>query len=146
MRLRTAVVGLAAVAFTSAALARYPLLAQSTKTIWDGVYSEAQGKRGEALYNQSCASCHGTSLEGGEMAPPLTGNDFNANWDTLSLGQLVERIRTTMPQENPGSLSRQQYVDIVTYLLQKGKFPTGSADLPMQADALNGIGFKAQKP
>ena len=145
MRLKTVVVGLAAVAFTSATLAQYPLLAQS-KTIWDGVYSEAQAKRGEPLYNQSCASCHGTSLEGGEMAPPLTGNDFNANWDTLSLGQLVERIRTTMPQENLGSLSRQQYVDIVTYLLQKGKFPTGSADLPMQADALNGIGFKAQKP
>src|SRR5262249_42023345 len=102
--------------------------------------------RGEALYNQNCASCHGTSLEGGEMAPPLTGNDFNSNWDSLTLGQLLERIRTTMPQENPGSLSRQQVVDVITYLLQRGKFPSGSADLPPQADALGAIGFKAQKP
>jgi mono/diheme cytochrome c family protein len=146
MRLRTGVVGLATFALVGIALCRYPLLAQSSKTIWDGVYSEAQAKRGEGIYNQSCASCHGTSLEGGEMAPPLTGNDFNANWDTLSLGQLLERIRTTMPQENPGSLSRQQNVDVVSYLLQKGKFPAGSAELPTQTDALSGIGFKAQKP
>jgi mono/diheme cytochrome c family protein len=110
------------------------------------VDTEEQAKRGEPLYTKQCASCHGNGLEGGEMAPPLVGSDFNANWDTLPLGELTDRIRTTMPSEDPGSLSRQQSADLVAYMLRKGNVPTGSTGLPAQADALNAIIFRAQKP
>src|SRR5207249_4986894 len=70
--------------------------APEKRSVWSGVYSEEQAKRGEMLYVQHCSSCHGTTLEGGEMAPPLAGGAFNSNWNDLSLGDIVERIRTTM--------------------------------------------------
>src|SRR5262245_50533232 len=88
-------------------LAYSHLAAQNSRTQWDGVYNAAQAARGEPLYSQYCASCHGPELSGGEMAPALVGRDFNANWNDLSLGDLFDRIRTSMPQNNPGTLSRQ---------------------------------------
>src|SRR5229473_541447 len=82
--------------------------AQQTQSIWDGVYTEEQARRGEPLYTATCGSCHGPDLSGGEMAPSLTGGDFRSDWDGLSVGDLFERTRVSMPQNNPGSLSRQQ--------------------------------------
>src|SRR5262245_66350605 len=78
--------------------------AQASKSQWDGVYTEDQAKRGEGLYSQYCAACHGPDLAGGEMAPGLTGGEFSSNWNDLSLGELFERIRISMPQNAPGSL------------------------------------------
>jgi cytochrome c553 len=127
-------------------LNRASLSAQGAKTQWDGVYTEAQAKRAAPVYEKLCANCHGAALEGGEMAPPLAGTDFGANWDTLPLGELVERMRTTMPQENPGSLSRQQNADLLAYMLMMDKVPAGGKDLPGNADALNSIKFQAQRP
>jgi S-disulfanyl-L-cysteine oxidoreductase SoxD len=119
--------------------------AQGAST-WTGVYSEDQAKRGETLYTAECASCHGVSLTGGEMAPALAGGDFNSNWNDLSLGDLVERIRISMPLSAPGSLSRQQCADILAYMLKAGSFPAGATELPSQLDALKGIKFLSQKP
>ena len=86
------------------------------------MYTEDQAKRGEALYSQYCASCHGPDLTGGEMAPGLTGGEFTSNWNDLSLGDLFERIRISMPQNAPGSLSRQQNADILSYMLYKRNY------------------------
>ena len=69
------------------------LAAQNPRTAWDGVYTAEQAARGEPLYSQNCASCHGPNLTGGEMAPSLVGGDFGANWNDLSLGDLFERGR-----------------------------------------------------
>jgi len=80
------------------------------------------------------------------MAPGLTGGEFNANWNDLSLGQLFERIRVGMPGNAPGSLSRQQVADILAFMLNKSKFPAGSTDLPTQTEVLNTIKFVATKP
>jgi hypothetical protein len=74
------------------------------------------------------------------------GGDFSANWNDLSLGQLFDRIRTSMPQNNPGSLSRQQNADILAFILFKGSAPAGSAELATQSEVLNGIKFVATKP
>ena len=145
MKFRAAVVTLAATAAVGVAVGS-GVSAQAGKTTWDAIYSDAQAARGEALYTKSCATCHGTALEGSEMAPPLVGPDFNANWDNLTVGELVERMRTTMPQEDPGSLSRGQNADIFAYMLRKGGAPAGQADLPGAADVLTGIKFKGQKP
>jgi S-disulfanyl-L-cysteine oxidoreductase SoxD len=146
MNFRAVVVTLAATAALGAAVDRSGVAAQATKTNWDAIYSDAQATRGEELYVKKCGSCHGAALEGSEMAPPLVGPDFNANWDNLTVGELVERMRTTMPQEDPGSLSRAQNADLMAYMLRKAGAPAGPADLPGAADALNAIKYKAQKP
>ena len=53
--------------------------ASESRSVWDGVYTEEQGKRGEPIYHKECAACHGDMLTGGESAPPLTGGAFLAN-------------------------------------------------------------------
>jgi mono/diheme cytochrome c family protein len=117
----------------------------AARSVWDGVYTAEQAKRGESLYAQHCSSCHGSTFEGGEMAPPLAGGAFNANWNGLSLGDLAERIRISMPQNNPGSLSRQQYVDILATMLGGGEFPQGKTELPREVEALKQIAFESAK-
>ena len=118
----------------------------ATRSVWDGVYTVEQSKRGEPLYGQYCSSCHGTVLEGGEMAPPLAGGTFNANWNALSMGDLLERIRTSMPQNNPGSMSRAQCADILAFMLSVGNFPSGKTELPRETELLKQITFEATKP
>ena len=118
----------------------------AARSVWTGAYTSEQARRGEPLYGQSCGSCHGTSLEGGEMAPPLTGGQFNANWNGLTMGDLFERLRISMPQNSPGSLSRQQYVDILAFMLRAGNFPEGTTELPRETELLKQITFEAMKP
>jgi cytochrome c len=117
-----------------------------SKSIWDGIYTEEQATRGKALYSQECASCHGGELTGGEMAPPLAGGEFMAGWDGLTVGDLFERIRISMPQNAPGSLSGQQNVDILAFIFSASKFPTGTAEMPKEAGILKQIKFEVKKP
>jgi mono/diheme cytochrome c family protein len=114
-------------------------------SVLDGVYTEDQAKRGEAFYAEFCASCHAPALTGGEMAPALVGGDFNADWVGLTLNDLFERVRVSMPQNNPGSLSRQQNADIIAFMLSAGKYKAGKTELPKEAEALKTIKFEAQK-
>jgi mono/diheme cytochrome c family protein len=114
-------------------------------TTWDSVYSEAQAKRGDAIYARSCANCHGPELAGADVAPTLTGTDFASNWNDLSLGDLFERIRIGMPADKPGSLSRQDNADVLAFMLFKAGFPAGAAELPTQLEVLKDIKFVAQK-
>jgi len=116
------------------------------KTQWDGVYTEEQAKRGEPLYAEKCSSCHGADMNGGEMAPGLAGGEFSANWNDLSISDLFERMRISMPQNNPGSLSRQQNADILAAMLKKGNYPAGNTELPTDAEALKALKFIATKP
>ena len=120
--------------------------AQQSQSVWDGIYTQEQGKRGEPLYFQACAGCHGSDLAGAEMAPPLTGGQFTSNWDTLSVGDLFERIRVSMPADNPGGLTRQQDADIVAFLLSRGDFPAGKTEVSTKTEVLNQIKFEASKP
>jgi hypothetical protein len=98
-----------------------------SQSVWDGVFTDEQA-------------------EGAEMAPPLAGSAFSANWDGLTLGDLFERMRVSMPQDNPGSLSRQQYVDVLTYILSYNKFPAGKTELARETEVLKQIRFLALKP
>jgi quinoprotein glucose dehydrogenase len=117
-----------------------------TKSIWDGVFSDAQAARGKALYSENCASCHGGELTGGEMAPPLAGGEFMAGWDGLTIGDLFERVRISMPQNAPGSLSGQQNADILAFVFNANKFPAGKTELPKEAGILKQIKFEVKKP
>ena len=116
-----------------------------TKSIWDGVYTEEQSTRGKALYSQECASCHGGELTGGEMAPPLAGGEFMAGWDGLTIGDLFERVRISMPQNAPGSLSGQQNADILAFMFNSNKFPAGQGTLEPKTDVLKGIKIDQKK-
>lgn len=117
-----------------------------TRSVWDGVYTEEQATRGQALYSQECASCHGGELTGGEMAPPLAGGEFMAGWDGLTVGDLFERTRISMPQNSPGSLSGQQNADILAFMFSANKFPAGTAEMPKEAGILRQIKFEVKKP
>jgi mono/diheme cytochrome c family protein len=122
------------------------LAAQTTRSVWDGVYTSEQSQRGAALYASNCASCHGSALGGGESAPPLTGGEFSSNWNGLTVGDLFERIRTTMPADRPGKLTREQDADVLAYMLSVSQFPPGKAELEHQAEVLRQIRFDAYKP
>ena len=79
------------------------------------------------------------------MTPALTGGAFMANWDGLTLGDLFDRIRISMPADRPGSLSRQEDADVIAYILQFNQFPAGKEELPREVLALKQILFKASK-
>ena len=116
------------------------------RTIWDGVYTEEQANRGEKLYAQHCAACHGDTLGGVESAPALAGDVFNGNWEGMTLDTLHERMRSTMPQDKPGSLTRTQNADILAHMLRAGNFPPGPQELGSDAGALAAIRFATHKP
>jgi mono/diheme cytochrome c family protein len=120
--------------------------AQNQKTTWDQVYTAEQAARGQKLYADNCAACHGDALGGVEMAPALAGDTFNSNWEGVPLNDLFERMRTSMPQNKPGSLSRAQNADILAHMLMVGGFPAGDVPLDGQAGALTQIKFVTYKP
>src|SRR5258708_23632603 len=104
--------------------------APETRSVWDGVYTDEQAKRGEEVYKGECSTCHGKKLEGVEDAPSLAGKSFVDGWDGLTVGALFEKTRKKMPRDNPGQLSRMQYLDAVAYILNANKFPSGNTELP----------------
>jgi len=119
---------------------------EPTRSVWDGVYTEAQARRGEAVYRQNCASCHGVALEGIETAGPLAGARFTANWNGVTVGDMLERVRVSMPHDRPGTLSRQQTADVLAYLFSVNRFPAGKTELARQTELLKQIKFDATKP
>ena len=108
-------------------------------SVWEGVYTEEQSRRGEAFYHDKCALCHGDKLTGGESAPPLAGPQFLSNWNGLTLDILFERIRVSMPSDNPARVGRQPKADILAYMLTMNSFPSGKAELPPKAELLKDI-------
>src|SRR5271170_5068502 len=122
------------------------LSAQTSRSVWDGVYTSDQAKRGSTLYANECASCHGAALNGGESAPPLTGGEFFSNWDGLTVGELFDRIRVSMPADKPGKLSREQDADILAFMLSISQFPEGKTELDHRTEVLKQIRFEAAKP
>ncbi|WP_293905407.1 c-type cytochrome [Phenylobacterium sp.] len=116
------------------------------KSVWDGVYTDAQAERGKAAYTQSCVFCHGPDLAGTGEAKPLAGPEFLSSWNGLSVGELLDRTRTTMPQEHPGSLERSAYADILAYLLKFNGYPAGPTELAQRSEFLTGVRIDAFKP
>lgn len=123
-----------------------PTPSPGPRSVWDGVYSEDQAKRGGSLYYGECASCHGDKLKGNESTPALTGSDFASDWEGQTLGDLFKKIRRTMPQNEPGRLNQQQDADVLAYILSFNKFPSGKAELPPDNELLKLILFQAANP
>jgi S-disulfanyl-L-cysteine oxidoreductase SoxD len=120
--------------------------AQESRTVWSGVYTEAQSKRGEAVYLEMCANCHGVELEGMDMSPPLAGATFGSNWNDLTMGDLSERIRISMPADRPGTMTRAQVADVMAFMLKANKFPAGPTELPQDVLTLKQIRILPEKP
>ncbi len=120
-------------------------LSQS-KTVWDGIYTSTQAARGEVLYQEWCASCHSPDLSGGDLAPELVGGEFVWNWSGLTVGQLFERLRISMPQENPSVVTRTQKADILAFMLQANDFPVGEQELADRNNILDQFMFEAVQP
>jgi quinoprotein glucose dehydrogenase len=118
------------------------------RSSWSGVFTSAQVDRGKALFMDNCAKCHGENLAGDEAAPQLAGPDFLSNWNGETVGDLVDRIHTTMPADDPGKLSLASATDIASFILSSNQMPAGAAELPrdqqlqaqVRIDALNPAG------
>jgi mono/diheme cytochrome c family protein len=98
------------------------------RTLGDGVYTAEQAARGRAVYNVRCAECHMTDLAGHEYAGALAGYGFQLKWQDATLAELFGRIRS-MPLGRGGSLSGQEYLDILAYVLQKNTYAEGRTEL-----------------
>jgi mono/diheme cytochrome c family protein len=104
-------------------------LAQDAGRIWEGVYSQEQAERAKVRFTAVCRRCHNDDLGGSDRGPSLRGERFMANWETQGLNLLFAKIRNTMPPDAPSSLPDDEYLDLVTLILQANGFPAGAAQL-----------------
>lgn len=105
------------------------------RSVADGVYTEEQAERGQATFSEVCANCH-TS---GQFAGPA----FQSMWEGRNVRSLFRLLRTTMPYDNPGGLTRDEYAAIIAYILEVNGHPPGPSELPTGDDDLRQIRFEA---
>lgn len=126
--------------------------AEPLTSIWDGVFTETQADRGEAVYPGACGWCHGHRLDGApddpdmRSTPPLARARFLRVWDDRSLATLFEYTRATMPEDNPDSMTVQDYVDVIAYMLTVGGIPAGDAELRPDLQSLARVVIRTESP
>lgn len=145
-----------AVGFIAAAIAAGTLLGhpsrqtrasgEPTRSVWDSVYTDSQAVRGDTLYQAACGKCHGATLAGSDDGTPLTGAIFLSNWNGQTLADLYDRIRNSMPPDNPSSIPRGQVADILAYMLARNHFPSGRTVLTDDIARLRDVKFLQAKP
>ena len=104
---------------------------EGARSVREGVYSIAQAERGDRIFKERCASCH----QPGEFTTPA----FMAAWTGQTADDLFEILRTRMPTDNPGSLRRQEYADLLAYLFNLNGLPAGEAELNATASTLKQV-------
>lgn len=144
------VIGCASVLAAALGGVTVPAAAQEGVSVWTGVSSQEQIDRGKGVYGSVCARCHGLRGNGAgdpEMppAPAVARSSFLTKWDGQSVAALFEYVRNLMPTDNPASLSDEQYVDAVAFMLSLSTIPIGETELPPDPDALEAI-FIEPKP
>jgi mono/diheme cytochrome c family protein len=116
-------------------LAAMLLAAQSVKpgrTVWDGVYTDAQASRATAVFDQSCANCHTLAAAGSNS---LVGDPFWKGYTQKTVADLLTYVSTNMPNGNGGSLSAGSYNDLVALILKSNGFPAGTAEVEPETSA-----------
>ena len=142
MRVFFRVCGAAALTLAVGAVALPVAQEASPPSARDGVYTNEQADRGEVLYGDQCAVCHGAIRQFvPEMAALLGDHNFRNAWRGRSLGEMFGYIRETMPQDAPGTLTAAQTAEIVAHILRGNRLPAGETALPEDEETLNGIPF-----
>jgi len=108
-------------------------------TVWDKVYTAEQAARGKEAYMADCSACHSEDLGGSGYAPALKGDEFAFTWNDKTVGDFFDRIRKLMPPDNPGSLPAERYRDVIAFVLQENKYPSGERELSADSAALRQI-------
>ena len=96
------------------------------RTVWDGVYTEAQADRGTKAFGLNCSGCHGLAAGG---KSPLVGDPFWKSFAQKTVADLLEFVSVNMPNGTPGSLNQSTYADIVALMLKSNGFPAGTTEL-----------------
>jgi mono/diheme cytochrome c family protein len=117
----------------------------TARSVWDGVYTQAQAADGEAVFLSTCAECHGEDLAGREQAPALAGVAFLTKWNHATLKRLYDTMED-MPPDAPKSLDAADYVKVLAYLLRANEFPAGEKILPVDRGALAAIEISSTRP
>lgn len=110
---------------------------QSTRSVWDGVYTEGQAARGQTVFTASCASCHSPA--------DFSGDPFLGAWDATTALDLFSTVQTKMPMDNPGSLKPEEYADVVAYFFRGNAFPAGKDELTTDREQLKLIRIERKK-
>ena len=111
-----------------------------------GIYTQAQAERGQAVYLSSCARCHGETLLGNDDAVSLVGAGFLKTWTGRTAAELFDVIRTKMPTDGPGVLTRRESSDVSAFLLQANAFPAGPTELATSERVLDDIRLEPPQP
>ena len=114
-----------------AALLAISLAAAAQKSVKAGVYTAAQATRGQTTFNSKCASCHAPNR--------FTDDLFYTSFAGKPLWEMFDVISDSMPEDDPGSLKKEEYADVIAYLLKLNNFPAGETELPIDKDALSAI-------
>jgi len=109
------------------------------RTVQDGVYTEEQGTRGEAIYFASCVLCHRPEMNGSQVVPPLVGDAFLGKWSRRTAGDLFEWMRTSMPPVVTARLQPHEYADVLAYILSRNRLPAGLQELAADFGTLQRI-------
>jgi mono/diheme cytochrome c family protein len=132
VRCATMGVGLAATAAPAFAQTQQ----ESGRSVASGVYTTAQAAQGETVFRNVCANCHASSQ--------FTGEAFQKAWVGRPVFSLFDQIRTAMPVDNPGGLSRAEYLAVITYIFKLNGFPAGPTALPDDEAELKQIRFETR--
>jgi mono/diheme cytochrome c family protein len=138
MHLRAAFALIVGFAGTAHAQGGDPPAAAAGGSTLAGVYTDVQAGRGEAVFRQSCLSCH--------VPTDYQGDAFKSKFVGGTAFDMFEQIRTSMPQSDPGGLPRQQYADILAYLFKLNELPAGRAEVSTDAASLKAIKVEVRNP
>jgi mono/diheme cytochrome c family protein len=134
--LRNLIVRVAGI-FACAVLAARPAAQEpaARRTVREPVYTDAQADRGKKVYEANCVTCHLPDLDGsanpdaGARGAPLVGSRFVQDFGESKVSALFNKMRRDMPSGRPGTLTDQEYLDATAFVLQRNKFPAGTAEL-----------------
>jgi len=125
------------------------VVAQTRVSIWSGVYTTAQSKRGEELYSGACKHCHGVRLNGAAApdqppSPAIARVAFLRKWAGKPVAELFTYLHDNMPPDAPGTLTDQQAIDVITHMFAVSAIPAGDKELPADPKALESIVIEAE--